>query len=148
MIPRALRPVLFAAGILLAGALPLVGRAVRSGRVDRCALDGIRIPAAPRAPLGEPGGGERLFCSVECAERWVARTGVPPERAFLTDETTGREIPAGEARLAESRVAAHAPSGCFVHVFADEAAARRHVEAFGGRMLLRPPFAATKGDSR
>ena len=149
MIPRTvLRPVVFVAGVLLAGALPLLGRSLRSGDLDHCALDGIRIPAATRARLVAPDGRERLFCCVDCVARWMERAGGPSGRVLLTDETTGREIPAAEARFVESRVAAFAPTGCFVHVFADEESARRHLEAFGGRRIETPFPATSRGDDR
>ena len=132
---RPARAVLFVGGLLVCAALPVVGRELRSGGRERCALDGVAVPAATRVRVVDESGLDRPFCCVDCARRWLANRGGRPRGIFATDETTGAEVPAGEAWFVESRVPAFAVCGCNVHTFAREADALRHAEAFGGRIL-------------
>lgn len=132
---RARRAGLFVLALLVVALLPLLGRALRSGGAERCAFDGVRVPAATRVRVLEGGGGERPFCCVDCARRWIARTEARPRAVLATDEDSGREVDAADAWFVESPVPALAVTGCYVHVFATEAAARRHAADFRGRVL-------------
>ncbi len=140
---RALRTALFLGGIALAAALPGIGRAVRARGAERCALDGVLAagPSLVRVIAGDGSG--RAFCCVECARTWLARAGADVERVQVTDEATGGEVAADEAWFVESRVPVAGRAGSFVHAFSTEAAARRHAEEYGGRVLAGPwrPFA-------
>jgi hypothetical protein len=131
----AVRAVFFLGGLVAVASLPLVGRALRSDGGERCAFNGVTIRAATRVRVVEAGGRERLFCCVDCARRWLAAAGSRPAEILATDETTGLEVRAGDAWFVSSRVPAFAVCGSHVHVFAHEADARRHAEAFGGRVL-------------
>jgi hypothetical protein len=131
---------LFLAGVLAVAALPLVGRALRGDRADRCALDGVVLDPQVMTRLVESDGAARRFCCVDCAQRWLARTADRPRAIFVTDEPSGAEVAADEAWFVRSRVVAFAPSGTRVHVFARESDARRHAESHGGDVL--------RGDAR
>lgn len=150
MIGRGARAALFLGGILAASSLPILGRAMRAGGEPRCAVDGVRIDASRRVRIADVAGGERLLCCVDCARRWLTRTGEAPRGILVVDEVSGAEIPAGKAWFVESRVLAFAVCGCRVHVFAREADARRHVEDFGGFVLEgdRRPLRSWEGDHR
>ena len=144
----ALRFALFLGGLLALAALPALGRWVRTSTGEVCALDGMAVPASTRVRAVEPTGVERLFCCVDCADRWLARSDVVPGDLFVTDEATGEEIPAARAWFVESRVPSHVAGGSRIHVFADVAAARRHAGDFGGRFLEgdRRPLGDRKGE--
>ncbi len=129
--PRAL----FVAGILAAAALPLLGRSLRGEGEPRCALDGVRLDPARRVRIFESGGRERLLDCVDCARRWLERTGDRPREVVVVDESTGAAVPAGKAWFVESRVLAFPVCGSRIHAFALEADARRHAEDFGGFVL-------------
>ena len=131
----ATRAALFAGGLAAVAALPLVGRAWRSGGEPRCALDGVALDASRRVRVVEDGGAERLLCCVACGDRWLAAAAEPVRAAFVADEATGAEVPAGEAWFVRSRVAAFPVCACFVHAFAREEDARRHAAAYGGEIL-------------
>lgn len=135
MTGRLLRRGLFAAGLAAVATLPVLGRALRSGGEERCSWNGVRIAAATRVTVRVPGGGHRVLCCVDCARRWIAASGIRPERVFVTDELTGFEIPAGEAWFVESRVVAFPVCGSHIHVFARENDARGHARDFGGVVL-------------
>ena len=131
---RRLPALLFAAGILAAAALPLLGRAWRAGGPPRCALDGVRVDPARAVRVLDGAGGDRSLCCVACARRWIREEPSAAEaRILLVDEVSGRTVPAEAAWLVESRIVAFGPSGCRVHVFARREDADRHAEAFGGR---------------
>ncbi len=150
VIRRAARLASFVGGIAAVAALPLLGRAVRAGGADRCALDGVAIEAATRIRIVDPGGRALPFCCVECAQRWLAGTAGSPRGIRVTDETTRAEVPAGEAWFVASRIRAPGASASNIHVFAREADARRHAEAFGGMVLEgdRRPLRAREGAPR
>jgi hypothetical protein len=136
---RAVLPRLaFVAGILLAGALPLLARAVGPDRDDRCRYDGLRIPARSAVRVAyEAGGGpaEERYCCIRCADRRLAGRGGAFREAFVTDDDTGREIPAATAAYARSLVVANPATGDRTHAFSSPEAARRHVGAYGGVLL-------------
>lgn len=146
----AVRAMIFLGGLAAVASLPLVGRMLRSDGGERCAFNGVAIRAATRVRVVDAGGRERPFCCVDCARRWLAAAGDPPAEVFVTDETTGAEVRAGDAWFVVSRVPSFPVCGCLVHVFAREADARRHADAFGGRILdgRERPLAAGKGAGR
>ena len=63
----------------------------------------------------------------------------PPatRKIFVVDEASGREIDADDAWFVRSLVVAVPATADRVHVFASEAAARRHAEEFQGTLLVR-----------
>jgi len=150
VIGRGARASLFVGGILAAAALPLLGRAVRSGGEARCAFNGVRIDPARAVRITDTEGRERTLCCVDCARRWLERAGGAPRGILVPDEATGMPVPAGKAWFVESRVLAFPVCGCRIHAFAREADARRHAEEFGGLVLEgdRRPFSAGKETTR
>ena len=133
---NARRFVLLAAGIGAVAAAPLVGRALRSDDRPRCAEDGVAIEPSVRVRLVGKDGRSRVFCCVDCAQRWISESAERPGDVFVADETTGRETPADAAWFVRSRVASFAVTGCHVHAFAAESDARRHAANFGGFVLV------------
>ena len=135
MIGRGARAAIFLGGILAAAALPLLGRAIRSGGEPRCPFNGVGIDPARAVRITGSDGRERTLCCVDCARRWLAREGGTPRGILVVDETKGGQVPAGKAWFVESRVLAFPVCGCRIHAFAREADARRHAEDFGGIVL-------------
>lgn len=122
---------LFLLGLLAAAAVPALARALRAPAADRCALDGVEAGATDRVRVEGAG----LFCSIACAEAWLAREPVP-RAVFVVDEASGREVPASEAWFVRSRVVTSPRTGNRIHAFAERADAERHARAFQGRLLL------------
>lgn len=135
MTGRGARIALFLGGLAAVAALPVAGRALRGGGEGRCAYDGVRVTPPTRVRVASRDGRERLLCCVDCARKWLAAEKERPERILVTDETTGAEIPAGDAWYVESRVVAFPICGSHIHVFAREAGARGHARDFGGVVL-------------
>jgi len=133
--PRGRRAGLFVAGLVLVAALPLAGRAWRAGGAPGCALDGIPLREGTRVRVVDAAGRERSFCCIDCASRWLVRSGDRPRGITVTDETTGAPVPAARAWFVRSRVVVLPATGCRIHAFASEADARKHAESFGGLVL-------------
>jgi len=86
--PRALPG---AIALLAIAALPLMAERLRPP-VERCGMDGVA--AAPSFRVRVAG---HVFCGVTCAESGLARSGVAPAGALVTDGMSGRAIDAREA---------------------------------------------------
>lgn len=135
MSTRTIRTLAFAAGIAAVAALPLAARALREGGEPRCAYDGVALAPGATVEITAADATERLFCCVDCAQTWLARSGVTPTAILVTDESTGRRIAAGEAWFVRSRVPSNPVTGSRVHTFADENDALGHQGAYGGVFL-------------
>jgi hypothetical protein len=125
----------FAAGIAVAAALPVLGRAIRGDGEGRCSFNGVRIDPSREVLVLDRAGAERRFCCVDCADGWLWRTGAAPREVRVVDEVSGSAVEAGKAWFVESRVLAFPVCGSRIHVFAAEADARRHAGHFGGVVL-------------
>lgn len=125
----------FFGGLLLAGILPLAARAMSGPRADRCAFDGTALGAKPFVRVVARGAASFRFCGVLCAERWLARGGAESASVLVTDETSGKEIPAADAVFVRSTVVAVPTTGDRVHTFARREDAERHAAAYHGTLL-------------
>lgn len=124
-------------------ALPLAAERLRS-RTERCGMDGVAVAQGFRVRVVEGGGANHAFCGVTCAESWLARSGVVPAAVLVTDCARGTEVDARTAWFVRTLAnrSDGAPDG--IRVFARKEDAARHVEAFGGSMLVgnERPFGA------
>ena len=125
----------FFLGLLLVASLPFLSRALAAPRGDRCSFDGIRLDASRAVRVVLATGSSLAFCGVRCAVRWLDAKGSEPKEVFVTDEVTGREIPAAGAVFVRSLVVSVPATGDHVHVFADRAEALRHADAYRGVIL-------------
>ncbi|MHC4821481.1 MAG: hypothetical protein ACYTDX_07160 [Planctomycetota bacterium] len=140
---RVVRRALLVAGIALAAALPFAGQAWRADADPRCSLDGVDANGPTTVRFEDHAREERLFCSVDCAEIWLSRTGEHPHRILVTDENSGVSLDAGLAWFVHGRIPSNTTADSFVHVFGRETDAREHIENFGGVLLTadQRPFA-------
>ncbi len=124
-----------AVALLGIAALPLVAERLRS-RPERCGMDGVAVVPGFRVRVVESGGKGHAFCGVTCAEAWLARSGVAPAAVLVTDCAQGTEVDARAAWFVRTLAnrSDGAPDG--IRVFARKEDAARHVEAFGGRILV------------
>jgi hypothetical protein len=83
----------------------------------------------------EEDGRQRVFCSVRCAQLWLARGQPPPRAVFVTDEASGREVEAHRAFFVRSAVVTPPTTRNRTHAFAERADAARHAAAFRGAVL-------------
>ena len=136
--PRALPG---AIALLAIAALPLMAERLRPP-VERCGMDGVA--AAPSFRVRVAG---HVFCGVTCAQSWLARSGVAPGGALVTDGMSGRAIDAREAWFV--RTLANRSDGApdAIRVFSGREEAEGHVEAYGGTILVGAlrPFAGGEG---
>jgi hypothetical protein len=114
--------------------LALIGVEVRRSGPGRCALDATEIEPVYRVRVHNRNGHSELFCCIRCAELWLARSE-PPEAVFVTDETTGEEIPAHDAWFVRSLVITRLSTRNRIHAFKKRADAERHAINAKGRIL-------------
>lgn len=113
-----------------------------------CALDGLPIEASLRVRVVTQAGDEREFCSIRCAECWLAAEAERGAAVYVTDEATGTETPAEQAHFVRSRIISHSLSGERRHVFLHLDDAQRHADAYQGRVLVgtQRPFSAINSE--
>ncbi|MGE0606043.1 MAG: hypothetical protein AB7O62_02880 [Pirellulales bacterium] len=137
------RQIMFAAiWLLIVVGVPLLGHLARESQSARCAFDGQPIVPIYRVRVERLADDKFSFCCLECARRWLEGHAGNP-RVLVTDETSGREIPASEAIFVRSQVVTTSATGNRVHAFANQADAQRHAESSNGQILIgaRRPFA-------
>jgi hypothetical protein len=130
-------------GLGLLALLAVAGHSLRQVAAGRCALDGNIIPPIYRVRVQDGQGQNHEFCCLRCAELWLGRQHVRPRAVFVTDEVSGREVPAAEAFFVRSTVITAPTTGNRIHAFASKADAERHAALSVGRILNGPdrPFA-------
>ncbi|MCE9635245.1 MAG: nitrous oxide reductase accessory protein NosL [Planctomycetes bacterium] len=137
------------AAFLAVAFLPVVASALRPPTRERCAGDGVVLVGGPTVRITDATPSSHAFCSVRCAERWVAAHSVAGQRApgrhvLLKDDRTGAEIGLADAWFVWSRVGS--PPGDGVRAFLRREDADAHVATFGGTLLegARRPFPLTE----
>jgi hypothetical protein len=126
----------------LAVGLPLLSHALSRKAAHSCALDGRQIEPGARVLIRANGEPDREFCSMRCAELWLARAASPSAAVFVTDEITGREIDANRAFYVRVPVFPRSE----IHAFADRTLAEKHADLLHGRLLEADemPFATMR----
>lgn len=115
----------FALWLLVVLGLPLAGRWWRQETARGCAIDGRPIEPLYRVRCVEASGTPRDFCCVLCAQAWLKERPTCESMA-VTDETSGRTLPASMAFFVRSSVVTQPATGNRWHVFAREADALQH----------------------
>ncbi len=140
-----IRVLVFVGALILIGALPFVGHALRTPPGPRCAGDGVTLVDAPVVTFVDTDGSETFFCCVGCARLWPRAH--PPQRVLVTDGTAGRRLNAREAWFVRSQVVAQPATGDRIHAFASKDAATGHAAAYRGLVLSgeQKPFASDTG---
>jgi len=128
-----LRHLGFLGALILLGAVPFVGHALRTPPGPRCAGDGVALAGSPVVKFVSGDGSETSFCCVSCAEAWPIAD--PRGRVLVTDEATGQMVRARDAWFVRSLVVAQPATRDRVHTFATKADADRHTAAYRGRIL-------------
>jgi len=126
--------VLVVLALLAAALLPWVADRLR-GRGERCELDGVDVARAFRVRVFEKTGTVRSFCGVGCAQTWLERSGVTPQKILVTDCVSGREFDARTAWYVHTVAAWGDGAPDSIRVFARISDAERHVEAYGGSIV-------------
>lgn len=141
MIPRSWL-VLACVALAALAAICLLANRLR-GQVDRCRMDGLEIASATRVEIDVANGRPQLFCSLACAERWLAASDQRPERIRVADEASGALVDAFAAHYVKSRVPAPRQRTEHRHAFASRKDALAHASSFEGRVLAgkEAPFA-------
>ena len=101
----------------------------------RCAMDGVLLPPATHVRFEAERGAVRQFCSLKCAELWLAKSRERPATIRVVDERSGKMIDAADAHFVTSRVEIPAESGELRHVFARQSDADAHAGSYRGRLL-------------
>jgi hypothetical protein len=87
-----------------------------------------------------PGGRTVSLCNVTCALLYLEEAEHRAVKVTVRDETSGEPLDSESAFYVESRVYTHRESANRIHVFADAAHAREHVEGYDGEPV-KSPFA-------
>jgi hypothetical protein len=111
------------------------GALVRRGSATGCALDGMPIDPLLRIHVVDARGRGHDFCCISCAELWLGRQTEPAHGIYVTDEASGQQVDARHAYFVRSLVITVAATENRIHAFARRADARKHADAFGGRIL-------------
>jgi len=131
---KRLPSILVVLALLAAALLPWAADRLR-GHAERCELDGVDVAPAFRVRVYEATGTVHSFCGVGCAQAWLERSGVAPQRVLVTDCASGREFDARTAWYVHTVAAWGDGVPDFIRVFARISDAERHVEAFGGSIV-------------
>ena len=94
---------------LAAVGLPIVGHWARAPIEGACTVDGTAIDPLLRVRVASGQNGVNEFCSLRCAEWWLAAKGVQPDAIYVTDEASGEEVDVAAAYFVRSRVNAKPP---------------------------------------
>jgi hypothetical protein len=115
--------------------LPILGHLARQKKENCCALDGVAIEPIYRVRIVDRQNQSYEFCCAKCAQLWMEAHDSSYLTVFVTDETSGHDIPAGWASFTTSSVVTIPTTGNRIHAFADERDAQSHAEIFRGRVL-------------
>ena len=126
---------LYAAGMAAAVLLPIAAARIHPLPPGRCERDGVAVGDHPAALALDGSGATHPFCSIRCAEAWIARHGERDARVLVRDEVTGAPLASGAAWFVKSRV--DGTSGEQIRAFARREDAEAHVAAFRGTLLGR-----------
>ncbi len=129
--------------LFLVVGLPLAGKWLRRHDAPRCAVDGLVIDPLYRVRVVDDAGHAYSFCCVKCARRWWRRHADERTATFVTDETSGDEIPANQAYFVDSNVITNPVTNNSIHVFRKRVDAEAHARGFAGELLTGTelPFA-------
>ena len=127
------RHLAFLGAVVLLGAVPFVGHALRTPQGPRCAGDGVALAGSPVVKFVSGDGSETSCCCVSCAEAWPIAD--PRRSVLVTDEATGQMVDAKNAWFVRSLVVAQPATQDRVHAFATKEEADRHTAAYRGRIL-------------
>ena len=136
----------YAVALTIAAGLPFVSVALAPVDAARCVRDGVEIGALLRVRVVAEGGTSSAFCSIRCAEEWIAHAARAGDagrlRVLVADEKSGAEIDARDAVFVRSRILTLRTTGERIHAFGSRADAEAHAAAFGGTLLdgVERPF--------
>ena len=128
--------------ILLIVGLPVLGHFARQKDGHRCALDGVEVEPIYRVVIVDRDKRSYEFCCIKCAQWWLASRPQKPWIVFVTDESSGQEIPSKDGHFVRSTIITEPITGNAIHVFADPRDAQKHADNFWGTVLQSPnrPF--------
>jgi hypothetical protein len=129
--------------IILMGAVALAAGLWRAyGSSEACEMDGQAISPSLRVDLTMADGNSHAFCTIACAQRWLAgRANTAVKEALVRDAISGEPIDAYVAFFVRSELVTNRANGNAVHAFRFRADAMEHVRQFGGQ-LIEDPFEA------
>ena len=102
-------------------------------------MDGQRLSPSLRVDLKMADGTSHAFCTIACAQRWVAQqSGVAAKEAVVRDAITGEPLDADVAFFVRSKVVTDRATGNDIHAFRFRTDALEHIRRFGGRIIDDP----------
>ena len=120
-----------------AGGVPLVLPPPEvAARTAEQLYDGGAIEPLYRVRVVDQQGKEFEFCCIHCAEAWLRGAKDNPRAIFVTDEASGAEVEPGSAYFVRSMLVTNPTTRNRVHVFREEAEARKHAEHSLGQVLV------------
>ncbi len=114
--------------------LPFAGQWARRATTG-CTYDGMKIEPVYRVRIVDESNHNHDFCCIGCARLWLKQGNRLTEKVFVTDESTGQEIPAATAVFVRSLVITMPASGSRIHAFQNLVDAQKHARTFRGTIL-------------
>jgi len=112
----------------------------RGNTAGTCAQDGQRIVPEMQVDLQTLDGQWHRFCSIVCAQRWLAHRAVDRvQQAIVRDALTGKPLDADVAFFVRSPIVSNPANGNNIHAFQYRIDAADHMRRFGGHEI-DPPF--------
>jgi len=121
--------------LLLATAVPLIGRSLRDNNRSRCQWDGMPIDPAFCVRVVTTRNTSYSFCCVLCAGAWADRVSDGLSTVHVTDEASGIEVAAADAYFVRSTIPTNKVTGNRWHTFRSIADARKHADATRSRVV-------------
>lgn len=123
------------AGLMLLMGVAVLGRWLRPGAENRCALDGGTLEPLYQIRIVDGQGASHLFCCVRCAELWLVRQPTAPAVIWATDEAGGGELEISKAYFVRSGIVTTPTTGNRIHVFKNRGDAEIHARENRGKLL-------------
>jgi hypothetical protein len=126
--------------VILMGLVALASSLWRSyGASETCEMDGQELTPALRVDLTMADGTSHAFCTIVCAQRWLAnQPNTTPKLATVRDAITGEPVDAYTAFFVQSKLVTNRANANNIHAFRDRKEAMEHIEHFGGHEIPDP----------
>jgi len=102
-------------------------------------MDGQELSPALRVDLTMSDGASHIFCTIACAQTWLAnQPTATPKEATVRDAITGEPVDAYTAFFVQSKMVTNRANANNIHAFRFRTDAMEHIRQFGGQLIADP----------
>ncbi|MGA2033941.1 MAG: hypothetical protein ABSG68_16965 [Thermoguttaceae bacterium] len=102
-------------------------------------MDGQDLSPALRVDLKLADGASHAFCTIVCAQEWLAsQPHAVAKEATVRDAITGEPLDAYVAFFVRSKLVTNRATGNNIHAFRFRTDAMEHIRQFGGQLIADP----------